>query len=134
MAKSKGQLKRAEIAEAERIPLPFLTQILQSLVNAKLIKSHRGPEGGYVLAKNPAQITLLEVITALQGPIVPRGCVDLGEDSACSLERGCSLKGIWSKLKEANEKVLAGYSLQDLLEKQTGDFFRQKVKFAKSKR
>lgn len=115
VASSKGQLKRSEIAQAAGIPLPFLTQILQSLITAQLIKSQRGPEGGYLLAKDPAKISLLEVITALQGPIVPRGCVDLGEPTVCHIEHSCSLKNVWAKLKEANEAVLASYSLKDLV-------------------
>lgn len=118
IAKSEGQIKRADIAARESIPLPFLTQILQNLINAKLIKSLRGPEGGYVLAKEPAKVTLLEVVTALQGPVMPRGCLDLGSDVACDLESSCRLKDIWSELKEANEAVLARYTLQDILNNQ----------------
>jgi Rrf2 family protein len=118
IAKNQGQIKRAEIAATENIPLPFLTQILQNLINSKLIKSQRGPEGGYVLAKEPAKISLLEVVTALQGPVMPRGCLDLGSDVVCNLEDSCRLKNIWSELKEANEAVLARYTLNDVLKNQ----------------
>lgn len=118
IAKSQGQIKRADIAARENIPLPFLTQILQNLINAKLIKSLRGPDGGYVLAKEPTKVSLLEVVTALQGPVMPRGCLDLGLDAVCNLESSCSLKNVWYELKEANEAVLSRYTLSDVLKNQ----------------
>jgi len=61
--------KAMEIAEAQGIPIKFLEQILAALKKNKLVKSYRGREGGYVLSRHPKEITLLEVIEALEGPV-----------------------------------------------------------------
>jgi Rrf2 family protein len=63
------------IAEQEEIPLRFLLKIMRSLMQAGIIKSYRGVEGGYALARSPAQITLLDVIMAVEGPIRISRCL-----------------------------------------------------------
>ena len=64
-----GPVKGERIAEAQRIPLKFLENILLELKHAGLVQSQRGAEGGYWLARPPAEITLAEVIRAVEGPI-----------------------------------------------------------------
>jgi Rrf2 family protein len=64
-----GPVKGERIAEAQRIPLKFLENILLELKHAGLVQSQRGAEGGYWLARSPAQISLAEVIRAVEGPI-----------------------------------------------------------------
>jgi Rrf2 family transcriptional regulator, cysteine metabolism repressor len=118
IAKQRRPAKRALIAERQNIPVPFLTQVLRGLVNSGLVISSRGPDGGYVLSRRPESITLLEVVTGLQGPVMPRGCLG-AEDPPTCLTGGpdCSLREVWSKLKIANEEVLSGVTLIELIGK-----------------
>jgi Rrf2 family protein len=111
-----GQLvSRSDIARRQQIPLPFLTQVLRCLVNGGLLKSSRGPAGGYVLSKAPADISLLEVINILQGPVAPTNCAGLNETKECSRLKGCGLAGVWSKLQSVSEEVLSKTSLEAVI-------------------
>ncbi|MEW6019781.1 MAG: Rrf2 family transcriptional regulator [Pseudomonadota bacterium] len=107
---------RTGIAERQNIPLPYLTQVLRALVNGGLLKSNRGPAGGYTLGKSPEEISILEVVTLLQGPVSPTGCPGSREaDSACERFSSCGLAGVWSELKSASEDVLGHTSLSDIV-------------------
>lgn len=70
------------LSEVESIPLRFLLKIMRTLTKAGLIKSYRGVDGGFGLAKPPEEISLLDVVTAREGPIVIHRC--LAEREACS--------------------------------------------------
>lgn len=70
------------LSEVQAIPLRFLLKIMRSLTKAGLVKSYRGVEGGFALAKPAAQINLLDVVTALEGPVVIHRC--LAEREACN--------------------------------------------------
>ncbi len=106
---------RAGIASRQQIPLPFLTQVLGRLVGRGLLTSTRGPAGGYSLNRLPGQISLLEVITALQGRVEPASCASVSQDGSCGRMKGCELAGVWSRLKSANERVLEKTTLMDIL-------------------
>lgn len=107
---------RSVIAERQDIPLPYLTQVLRSLVNGGLLKSNRGPAGGYTLKKKPHEISILDVITLLQGPVLPSSCTGQQEsDPACDRYSVCGLASVWSELKSANEDVLGRTSLKDVM-------------------
>src|SRR3989304_8578801 len=115
IAGARGPLKRADIAGRRAIPVPFLTQVLRSLVNVGLVRSSRGPEGGYALARPPGDITLLDIVTLLQGPVMPKGCLDRNKPDVCLVGGpDCLLRDVWSALKQANERVLASVTLDDL--------------------
>lgn len=107
-------VKRSAIAANQKIPLPFLTQILQTLVNGKIILSTRGRSGGYVLAKPANKMTLLEVINLLQGPVMPRYCIDAGLAASCDLAESCTLMNVWERLRDAGEDVLRNINLEDV--------------------
>src|SRR5437870_10313958 len=68
-------VRRHQIAERQNIPIVFLEQILLALKHAGLLASARGAQGGYVLIKPPAKVTLGQVIRILDGPLAPIGCV-----------------------------------------------------------
>lgn len=108
-------VSRSGIAERQQIPLPYLTQVLRQLVNGGLLNSNRGPSGGYMLKINPEEISLLDVITILQGPVSPTTCTGVASDSDCQRFDTCGLVGVWSQLKSANEDVLGRTSLKDIL-------------------
>ncbi len=84
-----GELANSQtIAEQQNIPAGFLQKIMRSLVKGELVKSYRGVDGGFVLAKSSEKISLLDVIEAMEGPLDLQRC--LKEDSACT--KGCGEK------------------------------------------
>lgn len=110
-----GPVTRSQIAERLQIPLPYLTQVLGNLVSGKLLQSTRGPAGGYALAVDPAEISLLDVITVLQGAVSPTTCAGSDSSSGCERLQGCVLANVWSRLKSANEDVLQETMLADII-------------------
>jgi len=109
-------VNRSAISQRQQIPLPYLTQVLRILVGGGLLKSNRGPSGGYTLGKDPASISILEVVTLLQGPVAPTGCAAAaGAGGECQRQDGCGLVGVWSELKSSSENVLGQTSLRDIM-------------------
>ena len=85
----------AEIAARERIPRQFLEKIVQELIHKGLVRSRRGPHGGYVLARPAEQVTFKDVIEAVEGPISLNVCV--GEHPDCFLLGTCGMQRIWQE-------------------------------------
>lgn len=108
-------VNRSDIARRQQIPLPYLSQVLGMLVNGDLLTSTRGPSGGYRLKKRPDEISLLEIVTLLQGPVAPAHCSGNETDSDCERFQNCGLAGVWSQLKTANEQVLGRTTLEEIL-------------------
>ena len=121
-ANSNGKpVQRSEISGRQRIPLPYLTQVLRSLVNGDLLMSNRGPLGGYILIKQPEEISVLDVVTLLQGPLSPVSCAGIETPGDCIRHDDCGLVGIWSDLKNANEDLLRRTTLRDIVFGDKGD-------------
>jgi Rrf2 family protein len=93
-----------EIARQMLVPEDFLAKILKTLVDQGLVKSTRGPHGGYALGKPAADISFLEVIEAVEGPIAINVCLD-GEDP-CAKASFCTMADVW---REGQEKMLDVY-------------------------
>jgi len=91
----------SEIAERERIPRQFLEKIVQQLIQRGLVRSRRGPHGGYVLARPAEQVTFRDVIEAVEGPISLNVCV--GEHADCFLLGACGMNRIW---REGQRRVM----------------------------
>ena len=89
------------VAEEQRIPPSFLAKIISQLSIAGLLHTSRGARGGVTLAREPQDISLLEVIEAIDGPIQLNECV--GEDSLCTFDDDCPLRPVWSEAQ--NELV-----------------------------
>jgi Rrf2 family protein len=83
------------IAKEQDIPASFLAKIISTLLKARILETSRGARGGVSLARPPEEITLLEVVEAIDGPILLNECVD--ESSNCTNEEDCPLKPIWSE-------------------------------------
>src|SRR2546428_2735381 len=83
----------AEIAARERIPRKFLEKIVRELIHKGLVRSRRGPQGGYVLARPADRVTFRDIIEAVEGPISLNVCV--GEHPDCFLLGGWGMKRIW---------------------------------------
>lgn len=102
-----------EIARIEQIPEEFLAKILRTMVSSGLIRSVRGPKGGYLLARPSQDITFLDVIEAAEGPVVINMC--LQDENVCPIQTGCSMVNVWAKAQNAMLDVLKGTSLEDVL-------------------
>lgn len=109
-----GPLQSAVIAARQQIPENYLSQLLLTMRKAGLIHSIRGPQGGHLLARDPAAINLGEVLTALEGPLLPMECVDPDFTDCCMLEF-CVIRDVWRDLKAATDDVLYSTTLADLL-------------------
>jgi Rrf2 family protein len=106
--------KSREIAHEMDIPARYLTQILASLVQEDLLTAMAGPSGGYCLARPPAEISLLEVVEAAEGPIGLDQCVLQG--GPCSWENSCPVHIPWARAQNAMAEHLASTSFADLVE------------------
>lgn len=98
----------SEIAEAKGIPKSFLAKILQKLVDAKIVKSFKGMKGGFQLARKPADISLLDVIEATEGPVVMNICAV--ERGNCSFSGECAVHPVWVDIRRDMEKRLKNWN------------------------
>ncbi|MGH9304587.1 MAG: RrF2 family transcriptional regulator [Acidimicrobiales bacterium] len=109
-----------DIAERTGLPQPYLEQILLALKGAGLVRSKRGVGGGYVLAREPGQITLGQIVSAVDGPIVAGDFGAPHENGACDHEGQCVLLGVWSEVGEHMRHHLDSFTLSDILERARG--------------
>jgi Rrf2 family protein len=99
-------LKMHEIAARTHVPESRLEQILSPLRGAGIVRSERGPHGGYRLNHAPEQITLERVVRLFQGPLAPISCATRNEPEPCAMELGCSLQGAWREVRDATIAIL----------------------------
>ena len=105
-----------EIATRNNLSKGYLEQLVVSLRNAQLIRSSSGRSGGYRLGKSPQEISVLEIIEAIIGPINVVECVQRPEE--CLMADLCKCRSLWQLLNHRIVDVLSEYSLQDLCEKE----------------
>jgi Rrf2 family protein len=104
-----------DIAKRQEVSIKYLENIFASLRNAGIVKGIRGAKGGYTLTRNPAEITIYDIVFAMQGFISPIGCAD--NSCACSRAETCDSRPIWVEVTNAITGVLKGYNLADLIER-----------------
>lgn len=102
-----------DIAERTALPQPYLEQILLALKGAGLVRSKRGVGGGYVLARSPSEITLGDIVSAVDGPIALGDFGDPHTDGACDHEGQCALLAIWSEVGSQMRRLLDARTLAD---------------------
>jgi len=111
----------AEIAEHDGLPLAYLEHLVARLRKAGLIDSRRGARGGYMLARPAQEITMAEVVEALEGSIAPIECISLGANGevVCSRESDpahvCPTKLLWTRVRGSIVSTLAQTSLAELV-------------------
>jgi len=115
LAKNKGKkpYSLAQIAKEEGISLAYLERLIAKLKRVGLVKSTKGVKGGYKLACNPRKITATEILVALEGPLTPYGCTEMG-NFLCT-KRGCATKKVWDKLRRDIIRSLDSITLNDLI-------------------
>jgi Rrf2 family protein len=118
LAKAYGgpPLSLTEIARREDMPLAYLEQLVAPLRRAGVVDGTRGLHGGYRLARGPRDVTVLEIVELLEGPVAPVEC--LAEDyqpGSCSREPECLSRPLWARLQQAFKEVLGGTTLADMM-------------------
>jgi len=111
----------AEIAEHDELPLAYLEHLVARLRRAGLVTSRRGAHGGYLLARPPQEITMAEVVEALEGSIAPIECISEGADGrvVCSRESDpdhvCPTKLLWTRVRAQIVSTLTQTTLYELI-------------------
>ena len=102
------------IAEREGMPEAYLEQLIAGLKRAGLVTSTRGAQGGYMLARPPEEITVGDVLRALEGGLSLVDCLD--EEDACGKACACPSRIVWQKLRDGMNAIVDGITLQDMVE------------------
>lgn len=109
-----------DIADRTGLPQPYLEQILLALKGAGLVRSKRGVGGGYVLAREPEEISLAQIVAAVDGPIVAGDFGEPHKDGACDHEGQCALLAVWAEVGEDIRSKLQNLSLADMVARSGG--------------
>lgn len=112
-----GPIRIADIAEAQAIPVRFLEVILHQLKRAGFVNSKRGNVGGYFLARDPAELSVGEVLRFVQGPVAPVECLSGGEAAEkCELHGRCAFMPLWQKVDAAIRGIYDTTTFRDLVD------------------
>ena len=114
--KNESRTATSAIAEEQKIPPSFLSKIISQLSIAGLLHTSRGARGGVTLAREPKEITLLEVIEAIDGPIQLNECV--GDSGSCAFDDNCPLRPVWCEAQEDLVGRLRRTNFADMLVKE----------------
>ncbi|MBO0731617.1 MAG: Rrf2 family transcriptional regulator [Acidimicrobiaceae bacterium] len=109
-----------DIAERTGLPQPYLEQILLALKGAGLVRSKRGVGGGYVLARAAENVTLGQIVSAVEGPIVAGDFGEPHQNGACDHEGQCVLLAVWADVGEHMRRHLDSFTLADMVERARG--------------
>jgi Rrf2 family protein len=101
-----------EISEAQDVPRAYLAKIFQTLAKKGLVKSYRGPEGGFALVRKPAEISMLEVIETMEGPMHLNDC--LIHAGFCHREESCPVHDVWAEAQKKLMDFLANSNFEEL--------------------
>jgi Rrf2 family cysteine metabolism transcriptional repressor len=112
-----GAVSNKSLAERNNIPSRFLEQILLTLKHGQIVRSQKGPHGGYYLARPPHQITLAEVVRLLDGPLAPISCVSeiAYEPCGCPDMETCGLRRVMKQVRDVVAKMMEDTTLGDLI-------------------
>ncbi|MFY1831588.1 SUF system Fe-S cluster assembly regulator [Myxococcus fulvus] len=117
LARAEGGTRTTrELAARTRVPLPSASKVLKGLLQAGLVVSHRGANGGYGLARPAASLSLAELVASLEGPVALTECgVHPTGGAPCELEAVCQVRGHWRLINQAIQESLARLTLADLI-------------------
>ncbi len=110
-----GPILIRDVAMRRRISEQYLAQLFIPLRIAGLVRSVRGANGGFVLAKGPGEIKLSEVVKATEGSTAPSECVD--DPRVCWKGEHCVTRDVWSQIKKATDNILDGITLENMVER-----------------
>lgn len=112
---TEGPISLKSIADRQKLSEHYLEQLIPELRKAGLVKSIRGAQGGYILAKRPEDIFIGDVIRVLEGPIAPVECTNQSGDDCCEKTEFCVTREVWVKVRDSINDVVDSISLADLL-------------------
>src|ERR1700735_2511323 len=117
MAKSEGMSMRTarDLAAESKLPLSTVSKLLKQLLQSGLLMSHRGAKGGYILAKAPQDVSVVEIISAIEGPMALTEC-STDVTGLCNLEPCCPIKSNQQIINQAVRGVLEKITLSDLIQ------------------
>jgi len=104
-----------EISERQDVSVPYLEQILNKLRRAGLVRSVKGPGGGYLLTRKPGEVSIASILKELEGPVAITSC--LNPEEGCARIEGCVTHLLWKSLGANIEAFLETITLSDLLDK-----------------
>ncbi|ABC23371.1 SUF system Fe-S cluster assembly regulator [Rhodospirillum rubrum] len=113
MARTDKVRAAQQIACDTGVPLPTVAKVMKALVRGNLVISQRGATGGYGLARPACEITVADMIQALEGPVALTACVETTDD-ACGLETLCPMHGHWNRVNKRVEEALRTVSLAEM--------------------
>lgn len=108
----------ADISKIQGIPPRFLEQIFTKLRTGNYILSQRGNRGGYVLAKQPSDISIGEIIRFIEGSENPIHCLNIPSDCKCQYPGNCVFKNLWQQASDATNIIFDSTTFQDLIDQQ----------------
>lgn len=103
-----------DLAAATRLPLPVVSKLLKGLAREGLLASHRGANGGYSLACDPATLSVADMIAILEGPVALTECG--AHPGLCTQERDCRVRAPWQRINEVIQGALARVTLAELID------------------
>lgn len=108
-----GEVQSAQaLAEAAMLELPTVSKVLKLLVKTGLVESYRGATGGYSLIRKADEVSVAEIIEAIEGPIAMTECSI--EEGLCAQESRCSVRGNWQRISLAISQAMSGVSLAEM--------------------
>ncbi len=119
-AKSSPSRSARDLAAESRVPQPTVSKVLKALAKHGLLEAHRGVNGGFRLARRPDQVSIAEIIEALEGPIAFTECCG----GPCQLESHCVVGGNWRKINGAIARALRTVTLADMIDSARPAAFR----------
>lgn len=109
-----------DLATQVGVPAAFLQQIMAQLREAGVVRSERGPTGGYRLNHPPAEISLEKIVRLFQGPLAPISCATRTNPEPCSMEVGCALQRVWAEVRDRTIEILESTDFAALAERSSG--------------
>lgn len=101
-----------DLVARTQLPLPMVSKILKGLARNGILESHRGVHGGYFLTRHPSELSVAEIIEAIDGPIAITECVD--EETGCRFKSVCPMHSNWSRINSAIATALEDVSLEQM--------------------
>jgi FeS assembly SUF system regulator len=114
LARTPGQLQAAaNLAQTTGIPEPTVAKVMKILTRTGVVESARGVNGGYIVYRGPAEIKIVELVEALNGPVALTACVTESDDG-CDIAHRCQLRGRWDMVNDAIRSAFSSVTLADM--------------------
>ena len=111
---TQSPVTREEIADRQSLSTHYIAQLFLRLRDAGVVRSIKGPGGGYALARHPAEVSVGDVIRAVEEPLMPTACVDLASQKDCPRAPRCATRLLWRQLGDRITALVDSVTLQDL--------------------